>query len=217
VEETMPPAIVAAGIGAVGAIGGGLLASSGASKASNAQQKSDAAAIAEQQREYDTTRSDFAPYLGFGKSAMGPLGDLIGLNGNDASAAAINALKASPMYQSLFNTGQEAILQNASATGGVRGGNTQGALYELGSNTLSDVIQNQIRNLFGATGVGQGATSSVANVGQNTANQISAADIASGNARASGDLASSGAWSGVLNNLVSQITRIAEPHYSGGF
>jgi hypothetical protein len=83
---------------------------------------------------------------------------LLGLNGPDAASKAIAALKSSPMFTSLFNTGQEAVLQNASATGGVRGGNTQGALYELGSNTLSDVIQNQIKSLFGGAQLGANAT-----------------------------------------------------------
>jgi hypothetical protein len=107
-------------------------------------------AIGEQQREYDTTRSDFQPYMLFGKDALGPLGDLLGMNGGDKAAAAIAALKASPLFTSLFNTGQEATLQNASATGGIRGGNTEGALYELGQGTLAQVIQQQISNLFGA-------------------------------------------------------------------
>jgi hypothetical protein len=104
--------------------------------ATNAQIAGINKAIGEQQREYDLGRSDFMPYMDFGKGALGPLGDILGLNGNDnAAAKAIAALKASPMFTSLFNTGQEAVLQNASATGGVRGGNTQGALYELGRTT----------------------------------------------------------------------------------
>jgi hypothetical protein len=197
----MPTALIGPVIGAVASIGGGLIASSGASKAAKAQQQSDAAAIAEQRRQFDLTRSDFAPYLNAGKTALPQIQDLLGLNGNAKAAAAIDALKASPAYQSLYNNGQEAILQNAAATGGLRGGNTQGALANFGRDTLSSVISDQLARLGGLAGMGENATGSVANLGQNTANSISGLLQASGNAAASGALSQAGIWSSVLNNL----------------
>lgn len=197
----MPPAVAAAGIGAVASIGGGLIASSGASKAAKAQAQSDAQAIAEQRRQFDLTRSDFSPYLEAGKSALPGILDLIGLNGNDKAGIAIDNLKASPAYQSLYNNGLETILQNASATGGLRGGNTQGALADFGRDTLSQVISDQLSRLGGLAGMGQGATDSAARLGQSSANTISGLLQAAGNARASGSLAQAGIWNGVMNNL----------------
>lgn len=211
----MPPAIVAAGIGAAGAIGGGLLASHGASKAANSQQQSDAAAIAEQRREYDQARQDFAPYLGAGTAAIPQIEDLIGLNGNDKATAAISALKSYPEYQSLYGNGLETILQNASATGGLRGGNTQGALADFGRDTLSSVLADQLSRLGGLAGMGQGAAGSVGGLGANSANQISTLMRAQGDASASGSLAQAGIWSGVLNNLASLATKVAEPSFKG--
>lgn len=114
-------------------------------------------------------RSDFSPYMGLGGSAIGPIGDLLGLNGPEAAQKAIDALKSSPMFQSLFNTGQEAVLQNASATGGVRGGNTQGALYELGSNTLSQLISDQLSRLGGVANLGASATGAATAAGSHVA------------------------------------------------
>jgi hypothetical protein len=197
----MPTALIGPVIGAVASIGGGLIASSGTSSAAHAQQQSDAAAIAEQRRQFDLTRSDFAPYLNAGKTALPQIQDLLGLNGNAKASAAIDALKASPAYQSLYNNGQEAILQNAAATGGLRGGNTQGALANFGRDTLSSVISDQLARLGGLAGMGENATGSVANLGQNTANSISGLLQASGNAAASGALSQAGIWSSVLNNL----------------
>jgi hypothetical protein len=170
-------------------------------------------AIGEQQREYDTTRSDFQPYMLFGKDALGPLGDLLGMNGGDKAAAAIAALKASPLFTSLFNTGQEATLQNASATGGIRGGNTEGALYELGQGTLAQVVQQQISNLFGAAGVGQGATGSVANVGAHTADNISSGYTSIGNSLFNKTIGQQQ----VYNNLGSQIQNLLSSIPVGGF
>lgn len=207
----MPPAIIAAGIGAAGAIGGGLLASSGASKAANAQTQSDAAAIAEQQREFNTIQGNFAPYLQAGTGALGGLGNLIGTNGGPAQQAAIAALQNSPLYQSLYRNGQEAVLQNASATGGLRGGNTQRSLADFGSDTLASVIQSQIANLGGLAGMGEGATNAESAFGQNSANSISSLLQATGNAQANGAIAQGSIWSNVLGNIAPMIQHAAYP------
>jgi hypothetical protein len=170
-------------------------------------------AIGEQQGQMAQNRTDEAPYTGFGSESVGALGDLLGLNGPDASAKAIAALKSSPIFQSLFNTGQEAVLQNASATGGVRGGNTQGALYELGSNTLSDVIQNQMKNLFGGAQLGANATGNLINVNQQGANNISSGYTSIGNALSNKTLGQQQVW----NNLSDQISKIISSIPIGGF
>jgi hypothetical protein len=106
------------------------------------------------------------------------------------------------------------VLQNASATGGVRGGNTQGALYELGSNTLSDVIQNQIKNLFGGASIGQQSTGQLINVNQQGANNISSGYTSIGNALSNKTLGQQQVW----NNLGSQIQQmIMQMAQAGGF
>jgi hypothetical protein len=173
-------------------------------------------AIAEQQSQMGQNRTDEAPYMGFGSSSLGQLGDLLGLNGPDAAAKAIDALKNSPLYQSLFNTGQEAVLQNASATGGVRGGNTQGALYELGSNTLSDVIQNQIRSLFGGADLGQKATGQLGTLNQEGANNIASGYMTIGNALANKTLGQQQVWND-LGSKIQQMIQQAAQAGAGGF
>lgn len=155
---------------------GGLLGSDaqkkGINKASAAQMQYLDKALNIEQGQAAQARTDFAPYREAGTQAVGGYGDLLGLHGPEAAAAAIAALKNSPMFQSLFNTGEEAVLQNASATGGIRGGNTQGALYELGSNTLSQLISDQLSRLGGLAGLGAGATESGAGIGAHSADAI---------------------------------------------
>jgi hypothetical protein len=197
----MPTALIGPIIGAVGAIGGGLLASSGASKAANAQQQSDAAAIAEQRREFDLTQTLFKPYVNAGTSALPGIEDLLGLNGNDKANAAITALQGSPAYQSLYNNGLQTLLQNASATGGLRGGNTQGALANFGRDTLSQVISDQLSRLGGLAGLGENATGSVAGFGQDTADNISKLFQSQGDAAASAAASQAGIWAKVLGSL----------------
>lgn len=203
------------GLGGIfGAVLGAQSNAKAVKQSTNAQIAGIDKAIGEQQREYDTSRSDFAPYMDFGKAAIGPLGDLLGLNGNDAAGSAIASLKQSPIYQSLFNNGQEAVLQDASATGGVRGGNTQGALADFGRDTLSQVIQQRLSQLFGAANVGQGATGSVTQVGEHTADNISSGDTSIGNANYNKILG----VNQVYNNLGDQIQKIiSNAMGAGGF
>lgn len=193
--------IAGAVIGAVGAIGGGIIASSGAKSAANAQARGNAQAIAEQRRQYDQTRSDLMPWQHAGTEALGDQGDLLGLNGAKAQQLAINQLQTSPLYKSLFANGQDTLLANASATGGLRGGNTQGALANFGRDTLSSVIENQLSNLNGVSTIGQNSAAQTGAIGQNSANSISNLLSDTGTANASASLASAGAWTGALQSL----------------
>lgn len=204
-------------IGAVGSIGAGLLASSASKKAAKAQTQADALAIAEQRRQFDQTRSDFEPFRQAGLSGLSGYGDLVGINGGDKQGAAINALKASPYYQSLYRNGLESVLQNASATGGIRGGNTEGALANFGSDTLTQAILQQLGNLGGLASLGEGATNSTATFGANATNSISNLLQSQGAARAGSALSQGGIWAGVLNDITSKLFPSKnQPAYGGG-
>lgn len=127
--------------------------------------------IDETARQFDATRTDFKPYQDLGAGAAPHLGDLVGINGNDAQASEIEALKASPLYQSLYHNGEEALLQNASATGGLRGGDTERGLADFGADTLSQTIEQQLSHYAGLVGFGQDAAGAVGNFGANAVGQ----------------------------------------------
>jgi len=95
-------------------------------------------------------------------------------DGAAGQQAAIDALKESPLYQSLYRNGKEALLSAGAATGGLRGGNMQGALANFGADTLSQVIQNQLANLGGIANMGQGSAGQLGSFGANMANQVGA-------------------------------------------
>jgi hypothetical protein len=149
-------AAIGAGASLLGGVLGGKGAKKAAKKAAAAQTAAANAAIGEERRQFDLTRSDFMPYLDEGKLGLGGLGDLIGVNGNDKQGSAIEALQASPYYQSLYRNGLEANLQNASATGGIRGGNEVRSLADFGADTLNQTIQQQLSALAGLAGMGHG-------------------------------------------------------------
>lgn len=205
--------VVGAVVAGVATIGGSLIASgaakSAANKAASAQIAADQAAIAEQRRQYDQTRTDLTPWMTAGQGAMGKQGDLIGLNGTDKQMAAITALKGSPLYESLFGNGRDAILANASATGGLRGGNTQGALANFGRDTLASVIQNQISNLGSVSEQGQNAAAQTGSFGANSANAISSLLSQQGQANAGAALASGAATASAVKDITGVFAGLA--------
>ena len=102
-----------------------------------------------------------------GSAALTAQSDLAGLSGADAQTAAIEGLKGTPEYEMLVREGEEALLQNASATGGVRGGNTASALMEMRPDILVDMINRKYSQYGGLAGAGGNVASSLASNAQN--------------------------------------------------
>lgn len=159
-------AIAGAALSGIGSIFGG----KGASAAAKAQAQAQQQALALQQQQFNTNQQNFAPYIGAGVGALGGQQTLLGLNGNAAQQSAIDNLKASPEFTSLYGTGLDAINQNAAATGGLRGGNTALAQSNFGSSLLGTVIQNQLSNLGNISSLGVGAAGQASGAGQNNVN-----------------------------------------------
>lgn len=153
-----------------------------------------------------------SPYTTAGTDALGDIRGLTGLNGNDAQASAIASLQASPLFQSLFRQGQDTILNNASATGGLRGGNIQSSLANFGSDTLAQTIQQQLANLSPLMSQGFGATQFGANLGAQEAGQLAGLDTGSGQANAGAILGKTA----VSNNMFSQLQKLLQQAVSAG-
>jgi len=115
------------------------------------------------------------PYVDAGTSAVGQQRDLLGLNGNDAQQGVINGIQNSPLFQSQIQRGEQSILQNASATGGLRGGNTQAALAQFSPAMLSAEINNRFQQLGGLVNIGQNAAAGSGNAGQAATGGITSA------------------------------------------
>lgn len=143
--------------------------------AAQAQKESTAAQIAEARRQFDQIQKLLAPYSAAGNKALTGQLNLIGLGrGSPQSlqAAAIKQLADGPQMAELVRQGENGILQNASATGGLRGGNTQAALAQFRPSILNALIDQQYARLGGLSSMGQSAAAGVGNAGQNSSSQI---------------------------------------------
>tara|TARA_R110000744_G_scaffold352095_3_gene458146 strand:- start:10498 stop:11214 length:717 start_codon:yes stop_codon:yes gene_type:complete len=161
-----------------------------ADKASETSLQTSQLAIDAQQKQFDKLQSVLSPYVQAGTSALSQQQAMLGLKGNDAQQASIDAIKNSAQFGSLVKTGEESILQNASATGGVRGGNTQGALAQYSPAILSQLMQSQYQNLGGLSSMGQASAAGVGNGAMNSGAIMANSITNAGNANAAGILAS---------------------------
>ena len=205
-------ALAAIGIGAGSIIGGYLSGEAGkdaAATAANAQTSAANASIGEQRRQFDAIQKLLEPYVQGGTAAVGSQQDLLGLNGADAQQAAINSLQNGPQFTAMVNQGENALLQKASATGGLRGGNTEAALATFRPQMLSQLIDAQFSKLGSLSSLGQASAAGQAALGQQTGNNISNLLGQIGSAQAGSALASGQATVNQHNSLFNGLGQIA--------
>ena len=178
---------------------GGAMQSRSASKAGAAQERSAQMGIEEERAARLATEKLMAPYVQAGTGSLQGQQALLGLLGPEAQQQAYSGIELSPMFQSMVQQGESGILANASATGGLRGGNIQAALGQFRPQMLQSMIQNQYQNLAGLTSLGQASAAGQAGYGQQTASNIGNLYGQQGQARAGAALGQGQAWGNVLN------------------
>jgi hypothetical protein len=207
-------------IGAVGAIGGGLIASSGAKKAAQTQAQAAADAQAAQERMFQKQIDLQEPFRQGGLTAQQQIMQLLGIGG-DANAPGYGSLakpfgmdqfNADPGYAFRQSEGMKALERSAAARGGLLSGSTMKGIQRFGQDLASQEYQNafnryqveraaRLNPLQSLMGSGQSSanvlTSAAGQMGQNTAANLYGA----GQARASGYVGSANALSGALGNI----------------
>lgn len=194
--------------GVIGAgLGGAIEGEEAVGQASQAQQQSAQAGIDEQRRQFDAIQKLLQPYSEAGTGALAQQQALLGMGTPEAQQQAITALQNSPQFQALQQQGETAILQNAAATGGLRGGNVQAALAQFRPALLSGLIEQQYNRLGGLTAIGQNAAAGVGNAGMSTGSNIATLLGRQGQAQAGGILGQQGALTGGFGQAFGAIDR----------
>jgi hypothetical protein len=257
---------VAAGIVAGGALLGGVVGAQGAKSAARTQAAANDRAIAAQAEAANAAQEQMSPYSALGLPAVGRLRpyeqagfgalpqlqqlaqagipalqaqmSMLGLQGPQAQQQAYQTLAQDPQFLAMQQQGQNALLQNASATGGLRGGNTQAALAQFSPQLLNQVFEQRYGQLGqlaaqGGTVAGQlaasglGTTQNIAGMGQasaagqaannmqlgtNTANLL----VDQGAARAGGQLGVANALSGAIGGAAGAYGAMGAHNYMRG-
>lgn len=189
----------------------GLAQADAASSAAAAQTQASEAGIAEQRRQFDKVQELLKPYVEAGTGAIEGLEPfaaagvpalqaqqaLLGLAGPEAQRQAIQQLSTSPQMQALVEQGENALLQRASATGGLRGGNVQAALAQFRPQLLSQLIEQQYGQLGGLVKYGQASAAGTGAAAQETGSNVAQLLSAQGAAQAGGQLAAGKAFASI--------------------
>jgi hypothetical protein len=169
----------------------GYIASEAAGDAAAAQSGAAETGVAEQRSQFDKIQELLKPYVAVGEPA------------------AIERIRGGETFQALARQGEEAILQNASATGGLRGGNVQAALAQFRPQLLSSLIDQQYSRLGGLTSLGQQSAAGVGTAGQAMGTNVANLFGQQGAAQAAGAIGQAKAYGGTI----SELSKIAGKYY----
>jgi hypothetical protein len=180
-------------------VGGTSLASSAmgskaAKSAGQLQYDASQAGVAETRAAREEMRGLLQPYVSAGGPALQAQMAALGLAGPEAQQAYVAQQEQSPAFQALARQQEEALLQNASATGGLRGGNVQGALAQFRPALLNQFLEQQYGRLGGLTALGQQSAAGVGTAGMQSAGSIADLLAQGGAARAGAKLGAANAW-----------------------
>lgn len=213
----MPVAAAVVGSAVVGGVMSSRAQKKAANSAANAQIQSSEMGVEEQRRQFDAVQKLLKPYSDAGLSGLSGQQDLLGINGTAAQQAAIGNINNSAEMQTYLQQGENAILQNASATGGLRGGNTQAALAQFRPQLLNQLINQRYQNYAGLTSLGQNAAAGTGNAGMQTASNISNLYQQTGAAQAGAALAQGQANANMWNGVTGAIGQVAGMKMMGMF
>ena len=212
------PFFILAGVTAATGLAGAAISSSGAQSAANTQ--SAAAQQAEQrlQQNYQNTVASETPYQAAGLQGLNQLTNLLGPGGYLSTPANYQQYQQSPGYQFQLQQGEQALLDQQSALGGVAGGNTLKALTNYGQGAAATDYQQFVNNtmaqqnqLYGELGglvnTGQGATTTVANAGQGTATQQANLITGAGSAQSAAQVAGANAFGSALTGGANSLSQ----------
>jgi hypothetical protein len=196
----MPDPVTGFTVGAT-VLGAGMQ-SDAARSAANTQADSTAASIAENRRQYDLMRGDYAPYREAGVKALGQL--QTDINGMPTASEVMS----DPGYQFGLSQGQLALDRKAAAGGGRVSGAALKAASEYGTNYATTGYnaayqrrQDRLNRLAALAGVGQSATSGSASAGSTMAGANANLISSQGNASGAATLAQGNIWGGAVNQL----------------
>lgn len=179
----IPAAILGSGVaGALGVkVAGDAQAAAATSAATNAQQ-TNAAALAQQQQQFDATmkanaaalaqqQTNVQPYIDAGKTALGKLGSMA----PDSFTAADFTANQDPAYQWDLSQGIKALQNSAAASGNLLSGNTLEAITNYGQQQASNEYQNAFNRYQTQYGTNLNVQQSIAGLGQTAVGQSNSA------------------------------------------
>ena len=205
VVETVAPFVIPA----AATIGGALISSNAATRASQAQAAGASQAAGVTRGMYDQARADFAPYRDMGGNALYNLASLMGVEYENAPgtlqdryATAMGRFQLSPNYRWRQTEGVRALDRSAAARGRLLSGGQLRDVVNYGQNLAGNEYGGYVNRLAALSGVGQSAVGATGQLGATAGANIGNAQIAAGNATAGGYRGRASSYAGAINDLL---------------
>lgn len=131
-------------------------------------------------------RDVFDPFAQGGTAAFNQQAALAGAQGAPAQQQAFDQFRSSPGQQFLQQRGEQALLRNAAAIGGIGGGNVRSALQQQGIGFAQQDFANQFNRLGGLSQIGLGAAGQQSAINQRVGELGGQAFLGTGQALAQG-------------------------------
>jgi hypothetical protein len=213
----MPIGLIAAGVGAAGAIGSAVIGANANSRAAKVAAENNAANNRLSQQQYDSTKALIQPYVDKGNVAADTLQGFLGLGGDPAkSKAAFDDFLNSTGYQFNRQEGIDSAEQSASASGLLNSGAALKALQDRGTGLAQRYGQQYVDNLNGVATRGTNAIGALtgagnANVSNQTANNNTGAAAQANAVATNGNI-----FGGLINSLTGSAVKVIGASSFGG-
>lgn len=211
-------ASAAAGLaGGALSIGGALISGNASDNAAQTEANAANQASQTELQMFNQTQANEKPYMAAGGNALTQLMKGLGIGGgNTTGTGSLNApfttadFTNTPGYQFQMQQGEQALLDQQSAVGGVGGGNTLKALTQYGQGVANQDYWNeynayvnrqnqQFGQLDTIAGSGQNAAANLGSIGTQVGQSVGQNTIGAGNATAAGQIASGNAMNSALS------------------
>ena len=145
-------ALIGGGISALGGVANSLLQGGNAGRAGAQAQRNLELILPQMQQNYVDTKAQYQPYTEAGQQGSTATQDLLGLNGPDAAAAAMQRFQTSPGYQFQMEQGLRGIDAGAASRGMLRSGATLKAEETFGQGLANQDFTNYFNRLYSLSG-----------------------------------------------------------------
>lgn len=156
--------LITGGLGAAGSLASGLIGSNAAKQAAKVQAAAATKAADQQAAQFEESKALLQPYTDAGTAGLEGVKNLLGL-GSEGAEGIQSYLESLPGYQFTKEQGLQAVQNSYAAKGlGISGAALKGA-SEYVTGLADSTYQQQLQNFLGLTQLGEGAASSVGQMG----------------------------------------------------
>jgi hypothetical protein len=199
----MPPIVIAAGIAAAGAVGGGVISAVASGKAADKQVAASKEVQTLAEKQYQEQKANLSPYRATGEQANQQLADVM--------KPGSTSFQSDPGYAFRLAEGQKALERSAASKTGTLSGAATKSAQRYGQDYAASEYQNVFNRYQSVANMGMNAAAGTNVAGQNYVDNATNAITGGANASAAGTIGGANA----INSALGGVANAAELYALG--